>query len=260
MIEYNLWIESPFSFTKAQDFLRAVSLQCQILPTYMPMKWGWTEPKTPFDPTHIEQLVFDNGDVDNVFWKRTGKNRATGAWMPNRKGRHGSTNINVYGTTSQEELLAYIKVASQYFEADISVLDSCAERYKEIGMLNGYAPSASTLYLRTIYHWLPDMPWAVVFGPAYIHMFGKERVLSTPAYKVEDLGPDMVFIQLTSRMEDIHKDYEGVMAARALAKKHLGAECFFNPERAYDYRESDLNGDGRAGKVFKVPTFKMKSE
>lgn len=267
MAEYNLWVKSPFSFFKSSDFLDAVRLHCDMLPEYMPMKWGWNEPQSIFDANHIEQLILPNGEVDNVYWRCTGKNRANGLWgtrlrnVDASKATHSSIRIDVYKSTHQEKLLTYLKVASQKFISDISILDGCAEEYKGIGFLNGYAPSGGSLFLTTLRHWLPDMPWAVVFGPSYVRMFGKEKLLNTPAYKVEDIGEEMVFIQLTSGMEDIHNNFKKVMDARLIAKKHLGENSFFKHDLAYDFRVSAFNRLteeeilAKQGTVFRVPEF-----
>lgn len=269
MAEYNLWVKSPYSFFKSSDFLAAVRLHCDLLPEYTPTKWGWTEPKNVFDPDHIEQLILPNGEVDNVFWRSTGKSRANGLWgtrlrnVDINKATHSSIRIDVYKTAHQEKLLMYLKTASQKFISDISILDGCAEAYKSIGFLNGYAPSGGSLFLTTLRHWLPDMPWAVVFGPSYVRMFGKEKLMTTPAYKVEEVGDEMVFIQLTSDMEDIHKSFKQVMEARIAAKKHLGEESFFKHDLAYDFRLSAFNKLteeeilAKQGKVFKVPEFNL---
>lgn len=262
MAEYNLLIKSPYSFFKSADYLAAVKLHCDLLPQYMPMKWGWAETRTQFDPNHIEQLVFENGEVDHVYWRRTGKDRAFGSWSTRlrnvamSKATHGSIRLDVYKTNYQEDLLRYLKKASQRFDADISIMDSCADQYKSIGVENEYAPSASSIFLTTLRHWLPDMPWAVVFGPAYIRLFGKEKLLTCPAYKIEEIGDEMVFIQLTQNMGDIHQKYDEVMQARVSAKKHLGEECFSKPELAYDYTEYPE----KAGKIFRVPVFELQPD
>lgn len=263
---YDLQIKSIQSFIKSSDYLAAVKLHCEMLPEYMPQKWGWTEPRKPFDPNHIEQLVFENGEVDSVWWRRIEKPKATGSWMRRWESAvefvydtHATIDLSVFDSTFQAKLLAYMKVASQRAEADFGFLDGLNEKYQSLAdqsnwsLFGGDELSLTTHILR---HWLPDMPWAVVFGPAYVRMFGKERLLTTPAYKVEDLGPEMVFIQLTPNMEDIHKKYDEVMQARTIAKQHLGEECFFKPELAYDYREHPE----KAGKVFRVPVFELKTD
>jgi hypothetical protein len=270
---YELMIKSRRSFTRPDDVLATVRLHCAMLPEYMPMKWGWFEPlKQVFDPAQPEQLL-ENGIASNVWWKRTGARKADGSWRrcwpkPSSPSRtHASIDLSVYETRHQDKLLAYLKAASQQSEADIGFIESISERYVDFAMesnltewANKQYPSSWHILLGTheLRHWLPDMPWVVVFGPAYVRMFGKERLLSTPAFRVEDIGSEMVFIQLTPKMEDIHEQYDVVMAARAEAKRHLGEDAFFKPELAYDYKEPE-NKD-KAGKVFRVPVFDLPPE
>ncbi len=278
MIEYNLSIVSKYSFLESSNYLAAVQLHCDMLPEYMPMKWGWTEPRKPFDPYNIEQLVHPNGNTETVFWRRTGKDRAYGYWMlgSSKWNHHGRICLEVHKPTHQEKLLAYLKAASVMNEADIGALDSNVDKGKELARFVYHLPNGVTsiqtisagidLSTHTLRHWLPDMPWAVVFGSAYVRLFGKERLLSCPAYKVEDIGAEMVFIQLTPNMEDIHAKYDEVVQARALAKQHLGEECFFKPELAYDFRNANFGGPSeeeiaaKQGKVFRVPVFELKPD
>ena len=262
-INYTLSVKSRKSLNKAEDYLAAVRLHCKMLPEYIPMKFDWVEPiKQVFSADDLSNLVFSNGKVDNVWWKRIGKPKANGSWMRSgiRSGNpstytHSDISLNVGETLFQDKLVDYLQVASVQSEADIGFIDSVVDEYKKMATLSEYAPYGGDLMLSTklLRNWLPEMPWAVVFGPAYIRLFGKEKALATPAYKVEEIGKEMVYIQLTQRMEDIHEKYNLVMQARAVAKKHLGEECFFKSELAYNFNaEPD-----KAGKVFKAPTFEM---
>lgn len=271
-IEYNLQLESVKSFNEPKDLLEAVQLHCDLLPEYMPMKWSWYEPlKQEFDSNHIEKLL-ENGHTSTVYWKRTGKNKAEGTWNKRFKSgvnflqdTHATIQMDVYETTLQNKLLSYLKTACIKSVGDIAFLDSLNERYKSEALANHYSPSGAYLFIttHTLRHWLPDMPWTVVFGPAYMRLFGKERLLTCPAHKVEEVCDEMVYIQLTENMEDIHQKYEEVMQARTLAKKHLGEECFFKPELAYDYKNSMWNKltaeeiEAKRGKVFRVPEFNL---
>lgn len=270
MNRYELHIESRKSFTIPEDYIAVVRLHCEMLPEYMPMKWGWSEPfKHAFAPEHPEQLL-DNGRCTNVWWKRTGKKKANGSWMrcwgqPSSPTRtHASIDVSVYESVLQHKLLAYLKAVSQQSAADFGLMDSITESYFDFAVESRLTKWGSKerpdtrhilLSTHTLRHWLPDMPWAVVFGPAYVRMFGKEKLMSTPAHCVEDLGKEMVFIQLTPRLEDIHEHFEMVMAARAKAKQHLGEDAFFKTELAYDYTE-EANKD-KAGKVFRTPVFEL---
>lgn len=263
--KYKLQIQSQLSLLKPSDYLACVRQHCEFLPEYMPIKWGWSEPmKQLFDPAHPEFLL-DNGKCENVWWKRTGKHKAEGSWMKrwgstraDSQYTHSSIDLTVYETALQDNVLNYLKVCSQHNAGDFGFLDGLTEKYKPVALLSGFSPYGDYLSTTThrLRHWLPDMPWAVVFGSAYVRMFGKDKLMNTPAYKVEDIGKEMVFIQLTPRLEDIHEQFYMVMDARAVAKHHLGEECFFKPELAYDYREEPE----KAGKVFRVPVFELKPD
>ncbi len=271
---FTLHIESVWSFKLASQFVSVVKLHCELLPEYMPTRWGWTEPKKNFDPTHIEQLVFENNRADNVWWKRIERPKATGSWMV-RWGKepktytHASIDLNIIESRLQSKLIAYLQQASMFTDADFSFLDGMNEFYRPMAMqshISSFGGDRLYVTTHTLRHWLPDMPWAVVFGPAYVRLFGKDNLLSCPAYKVEELGPEMVFIQLTPNIDDIHQQFDVVMKARALAKQHLGEDCFFKPELAYDYRLSVMNPlseeeiEAKRGKVFRVPTFELKPD
>lgn len=43
---------------------------------------------------------------------------------------------------------------------------------------------------------MPDLFWAQIFGKAYVDLFGLDKLLSSPAYQVEQLTPDAVYVQL----------------------------------------------------------------
>ncbi|HYD35891.1 MAG TPA: hypothetical protein VD999_07570 [Vitreimonas sp.] len=280
---YDLQIKSPKSLHQASDFLNAVGLHCNLLPEYTPMKWGWFEPlKESFDVQNLNILLNETGGTENVWWKCAGVNKADGEWMKRWKSRveylkdtHSTIGLAVYDDKYEEKLLEYLRVASKESRADFGYLDSVSAKYAPFAMSADWSTWTRRGDLRTCYlsvtthtlrHWLPDLPWSVVFGPAYVRMFGKERLLSTPVYRVDSIADELVFLQLTPKMEDIHEKYDEVMEARAVAKKHLGEECFFKPELAYDYKVSIFNKltaeeiEAKRGKVFRVPEFELEPE
>jgi hypothetical protein len=256
-----LQILSPKSLLNKEDMLRMVRLQCELLPQYLPQKWYWqASQKYLFDPLHPEAIIHGTGNTETTFWKRIGRDRARGSWMTrwaNREANqtHGYNRLNVYSTKYQAALLHYFKRGSLDVLADLSYLEAFTENYKDIAYQNKFGPNKSMLFLTThiLRHWLPDMTWATVFGAPYVKLFGKERLLSTPAYCVEELGPETVFIQLTPSLNDLFDKFDEVMAAREAAKRHLGYECFYQPDLEYDWREEPE----KAGKIFRVPEFHL---
>lgn len=98
------------------------------------------------------------------------------------------------------------------------------------------ANGGSEFVTRSLLYWLPALPWAVVFGEAYVRMFGLDRLLSAPAYKIEKLSDDAVYLQLSPNLTDLQTDYEAVHAVREKVQEHLGREAFFDASRAYPLR------------------------
>jgi hypothetical protein len=287
LVGVDLQMESVRSLRRPEDFLSAVRLQCDMLPEYLPQKFGWSEPlKLPFDPRHLETLIppargpgslhdaaiaagvvaripserYRGGVGETVWWKRTGKRQARGGWMT-RWGKelagstHASIGLTVFETRYQDELIAYLKAGCVNNDCDFGFLDGCPEGYKSYARENELATAGSHLFVTThlLRHWLPDMLWATVLGPAYVRMFGKERVLSAPAYLVEELGPETIYLQLTPKLSDINERFVDVMAARQRVKMHLGIDAFFQSALAYDWRKHPES----AGKVFRVPEFRL---
>lgn len=83
----------------------------------------------------------------------------------------------------------------------------------------------------------PDLYWATVLGPPYVELFGRERVKSSPAYRVEELVPDVFYIQLTEHPNDVVADFERFDNLRQRVKLHLDGDAFFDtsfgPEHVY---------------------------
>lgn len=96
----------------------------------------------------------------------------------------------------------------------------------EIGGINAYRG-----YIRELY-------WLTVFGPPYVELFGRDRILTTPAHEVRDLSYGGMGVELAEGLQDTTEAWESFLAARARAKEHLNNNAFFDPKlprtHAYD--------------------------
>jgi hypothetical protein len=162
--------------------------------------------------------------------------------------------VETYTTKHQDALLRFFKAMGRSVQPNFGFYDAQTERYFQIGEQNDWIHwGRMSIRTHILRHWLPDMPWASLWGPDYIDLFGKERLLSVPAYKVELLADDVVFVQLTPDLNDLWGNFDEVMRAREKAKQHLGYDCFWQKEKDYEWREHPE----KAGKVFRVPDFKF---
>jgi len=83
---------------------------------------------------------------------------------------------------------------------------------------------------------IPDVYWATFLGPEYVEMFGRNKLLSVPCNKVEELHDGGVLLVLTPSPLDYVKDAEGFDRLRQRVKEHLGIEAFDNGDRAMTRR------------------------
>jgi len=269
--EITLDLQFRFTMRKPEDFNNVVQLQLDTLPEYTPTKWGYFEPlRNIFYPNELSGLNPKNAYniMESIFWKRTGRDRAEGSWSPRRDievqskpaFNHASTSIYVNSTSSQRGLISFLKSASSKFPINFGFIESSTEQYRPYGSANGIILCASHCRITThlLRHWLPDILWCTVFGPEYINLFGKERLLSAPAYQAELLNDEAFFLQLTPDLNDLWTNFDTVMNLREKVKRHLGYEAFYQKKLHYVWQ--DIPGKSsiyweKAGQVYKVPTF-----
>lgn len=247
------------------DFKSLVEYQCERLPQYVPEKFGWFEPlKEDFDKQNLELLIPPDrgGRADNIWWKRKKTEKADGAWMPRWVSAvdylgdtHASVSMSVFNDKYYLELLDFMKGASLLAKCDIAYFESLTPEYAAYAKESKFSQYGLLgLTTHQLRHWLPDVAWANVYGAAYTRLFGMDALMSAPAYKVEALSEDTVFIQLTESPSDLYSRHGLVAQTRAQVRSHLGGSAFFyDPTLAYDQREKPE----LAGKIFKVPDFNL---
>jgi hypothetical protein len=81
---------------------------------------------------------------------------------------------------------------------------------------------------------IPDLCWVTVFGPMYVHHFGRDRLLSAPAPVVRQIAEDTILVQLSHSYTELATDWEKFNATRQAVIDHLGRECFNRVRTASD--------------------------
>jgi len=240
-----------------ETFMLLVEDFTQNLPQLMPDVWGVTEPyRDPFvvDDILNKMLSWHHSDAGkwDFDWRRKAKPKAWGGFKkmvwPVRGPQHASHHFYVDLPTELEPVvLAYMKHASQKFTTDYAAFSWNLEIFSNEGAGQAWAEaSGDFVYLRTIdmVKHLPAIYWSQVFGPPYVRLFGLDKLLSAPAYKVEQLGPEMVYIQLTESLFDVRERYDYVDDVRQKVKAHIDDNIIFNPANPLDH-------------VYRVPDFQF---
>lgn len=248
----NIQVCSRRILLRPAKFLNFLKFYETELPQLKPTIFNWTDPiNKPWDLSHYENYLPPDrfGDADNIYWRRRGHPKATGYFHVGQRSKDGVRRASHSEVSLASELkgldifsaVNYIKKCSMQFDGDIAQVHWVAEQEKPIRNLEytfemAGANGGSEFGTNGLRHWLPALPWATVFGDAYVRMFGMERLLSAPAFKVEKLSDSAVYIQLTPNLNNLEVDYESFHATRLRVQAHLGNEAFFDAARAYPLR------------------------
>jgi hypothetical protein len=233
-------------------FLEFMEFYETHLPQLKPSVFNWTDPvNKPWDLSHYENYLPPDrfGDADNIYWRRRRKPHADGYFEVGRRKKNGVCDELHSGVSFVVELsgldvssaLNYIKKCSVQFDGDIAQVHWVTPQEKSLRSdeytfdVQG-ANAGSEFVISSLRHWLPALSWATVFGDAYVRMFGMERLLSAPAFKVEQLSESAVYMQLTPSLSDLEGNYEEFHSIRLRVQAHLGDEAFFDVQRAYPLR------------------------
>jgi hypothetical protein len=248
----NVQVCSRRIMLRPAKFLEFLHFYEASLPQLKPSVFNWTDPvNKPWNLSHYENYLPPDrfGDADNIYWRKRSAPKATGYFEVGRKRKTGVCDELHSGVSFIVELnrldifsvTDYVKSCCVRFDGDIAQIHWVTPQEKpmrraEIDFDVQGANAGSEFVISSLRHWLPALPWAVVFGDAYVRMFGMERLLSSPAFKVEQLSDSAVYIQLTPNLSDLEADYASFHATRLQVQAHLGSEAFFDPTRAYPLR------------------------
>ena len=240
-----------------ETFMPLVEDFVQNLPELMPDVWGITEPyRDPFDPDEIRAKMAswhhsDAGKWD-FDWRRKGKPKAWGGFKkmvwPVLGPRHANSFFYVYLPLELESrLIEYTKHVAKIFSVDYASFSWGLDPYRTQEEQDRHlATGAPRVFLRSVdmVKHLPALYWSQVFGPPYVRLFGLDKLLSAPAFKVEQLGPEMVYLQQTESLFDVRERYDHVDAVREKVKAHIDDNIIFNPNNTPDH-------------VYRVPDFQF---
>lgn len=116
---------------------------------------------------------------------------------------------------------------SALLRADYSFLHSLPREESEIRPDDEMICGVTALQLP---NGLPGLPWGACYGKRYADFFGKERLLSLPVAETREIGPDLVYSQLTNRLLDAVENVLLIDERRRSVYEVLGRDAFFDPE------------------------------
>jgi hypothetical protein len=199
---------------------RFIQAMRESIPGHLPCVCGIVEPfNIPFaDESRVCQYWVDQLD-----------------WEDHRRGISGGVSHGKYWHSSvlhyydvlfptDDDPLGFLKRTSLLFEVDFSYVQpfDTSTPSAEDSLLQG-------LTSHELQRFLPTIPWACCFGPAYVELITKERLKAVPFYHVEALSDSHMFCQSAGCALECLASDASYHAKREAIKATLGLELFFDP-------------------------------
>jgi hypothetical protein len=233
-------ILTPLALSKREDGRLVMDLWKHYIPDLLPDVYGNWEPlDRPFQLSNIESLLDawkwpfltlrHTPSVESNIWMRKGSQRLHATWVLSLEA----------SAANQTKLLAFLKAAGSALRADFAYLHLLTPSELERGRasktalpLNKQATRFTFLVSsKDLQQRIPDMFWATMFGAPYLEMFGEDLLLTAPAFKAEALPGRGVLLQITEELADVERRSSVFENTRALVKKYLGEDVFFEEGR-----------------------------
>lgn len=203
--------------TKAMEFMEILESTGEWL---IPKKINDNEPiKIPFSKDNLKEVwnkmeIWSKGFVGSILFQN---DYVTGSITWDAKNTNTIslwTNNTKKATLESKKAKQVVELAKKLFLWANSVYGYGA--HPSQGGVH-YTPGLSYMDC------LGGITWLALFGPPYVEMFGRERLLSAPCY-VEEFAKDR-FLLMTS--EEPREPDEELLALQERVKQHLGVEAFY---------------------------------
>jgi hypothetical protein len=230
MLDIDLGILSKIiSFTRndKEIILRQI---CEYLPEFTPQKYGYgAKYSNIFELDNIESAL-DFWDLEGEFYWRRLKPKVEGSIHTDYAAIHSSIFLNASCKPLLDltKLVKYFLEASLCFSSDFSYLHLFSKQELEVQDYEMCMPFRQGVVTHQLRRYLPNLCWANIFGTSYIELFGRETLLSTPAFLVSEISKNIIYLQLTEDIYDLKTNYLEVDGVRQKAKRHLDNNIFFN--------------------------------
>ncbi len=134
--------------------------------------------------------------------------------------------------------------ATSEFSADFGFIHYATDLEMPRGIENGSMAyldvQKKTKYLFVTSHdlwkYIPDIYWMTVFGPCYVDLFSRERLLSCPVHRVLEFENGAVAIQLTARLTDTADDQAAFENLRNEVRAHLNCNAIFDVRKGATHK------------------------
>lgn len=281
MIELTATVLVPERITSMGKGRTFLHLLLKHFPRHVPERFGEAEPLTErFDPGNLDSVLRAWGHFSFIAERSNPPTLVFVLFCPvvSRNPRHSSISLLRFQSDQTDDahrVSAFVCEAAEIFGADYAVahiltrteledrlavirqrpavwpqasgewsvayLRKRAEREGFASVLSHMRDGHNTVRLRK---GIRDLSWVTVFGGPYLELFGRERVLTTPAAVVRELSNGAVALTLTEGLNDTNEAWESYKVDRDRCKAHLDSDAFLDASMPPDH-------------VYRVPQFRF---
>lgn len=227
---------------------------------FMPDKMGRYEPlRTPFTYANLLELwqpETKSSTSNNLLLGRKGGSFYSLSWGRTEKWRFNDLSFHLHQReitkVDSMVLIRFLKEIVSIFRGVYGFICHDGD-FDEQTLVTQKGPYGTNLLGSgfDIRKYVPGVYWANVFGVEYATFWGKQKLLSAPAYRVEELPSGGVLI--VAYEDPLAYDSPAAREARERIKDHIGREYFFDkfdpkpcPTPPFDFSELRPKSGGDA--------------
>lgn len=247
MSEVFFEILSPLPLNSQEDARRLFKIWAESAPRFFPDRWGRYEPLN-------QKFSLDSMDEALRAWefhfqvKRVATPKLEGnvhmQYGPHREHSIWKISLQRLADFDQRSFGNLLRHAATALLADFAFLHCVTEAEITRGMASDsvdfldVSKTEKNLFVTThmLERYLPDIYWATVFGAPYVKLFTRQRLLSAPAYRIEELENGAILVQLTPNLSDTRRNERAFENVRKAVRDHLNSDAIFDEKKGPQFR------------------------
>jgi hypothetical protein len=223
-------------FSDADSFYRLIQDLIFYLPGYQPQLWTTSsDERSRYSLMELRSLTQRGETV--LRWRRNAHPRAEGSMSRRIQtpacAEHAAHRLRISVKDDEQMgwLVSFLCFGAASDGIDFAWCDVDGFDCGNGASRNLLVQKENCISTQRISRGMPDLFWAQIFGRAFVDLFGLDKLLSSPAYQVEQLTPDAVYVQLTESIFDVRDRPAEVHARKQLVKRHLDDNIFLDSSR-----------------------------
>ncbi len=247
MSEVFFEILSPLPLNSREDARKLFNIWAESAPQFFPDRCGFHEPlRQEFSLASMDEAL-RSWDFQFLLKRLASPKLEAGVLMqygPHRKHATWTIGLQRLRDFEQTSFCNLLRRSAAILTPDFGLIHHTTEAETARGQENGSitflnrSKTRKNLFVTThiLRKYVPDIYWTTLFGEPYVQLFSREKLLSAPAHRVEELENGSVVIQLTPDLNDTVTDEIAFESVRQAVRDHLDSDAIFDQKRGAEYR------------------------